>query len=222
MERFRIVRPGLPQETLDRQKPPASADATDDAALVAAVRVANPAVADAFCRRIWPQVDRTVRRLLGNNDAERDDMTQLALIEVVRSVSGYRGESSLDTWVSAVTAHVVYKHIRRRPPTRHVPLEAVVETIATGRSNSEQTLASREILQRILGHLEAAGEKLAWCFVLHDVLGYGLRDAARIMGVSEAAAQSRLVRGRKRIHDSIAADAELAHGLDRVPPPSSK
>lgn len=222
MERFRIVQPGLPRETLDRKKSPPGADAMDDAALVASVRASNPSVADAFCRRIWPQVDRTVRRLLGGNDAERDDMTQLALIEVVRAVSGYRGESSLDTWVSAVTAHVVYKHIRRKPPGRHVPLEAVVDTIASHRSNSEQAMATREILERVLGHLEAVGEKLAWCFVLHDVLGYGLREAARIMGVSEAAAQSRLVRGRKKIHEIIAADTELASQLDRVPPPSSK
>jgi len=195
----------------------------DDAALVTAVRMGNPAVADAFCRRIWPHVERTVRRLLGRNDSEREDITQMALIEVVRAVASYRGESSLDTWVSSVTAHVVYKQIRRRPLSRHVPLDALPEdAIASGRPSSERTLATREMLARILAHLDTVGEKLAWSFVLHDVLGYGLREVAQILGVSEAAAQSRLVRGRKRIHESIAADAELADLLGRLDPPSDQ
>jgi len=189
----------------------------DDAALVTAVRMGNPAIADAFCRRIWPHVDRTVRRLLGRNDSEREDITQLALIEVVRAVASYRGESSLDTWVSSVAAHVVFKQIRRRPLSRHVPLDALPEeAIASGRPTSERTLATRELLSRILAHLDRVGEKLAWSFVLHDVLGYGLREMARILGVSEAAAQSRLVRGRKRIHESIAADSELADLLGHL------
>lgn len=218
-EGIRIVRTG-PQDPGDRQKATVATGAMDDAALVAAVRAANPAVADAFCRRIWPQVDRTVRRLLGNRDEDREDLTQVALIEVVRSVAGYRGESSLDTWVSAVTAHVVYKYIRRKPPGRHVPLDAIAETVASGHAGGEQTLATREVLRRIVGHLDAVGEKLAWCFVLHDVLGYGLREVARMIGISEAAAQSRLVRGRKRIHESIAADPELTGRLERLPPPA--
>ena len=42
--------------------------AMDDATLLAEVRAGNPAVADAFCLRVLPTVDRTVRRLLGRDD----------------------------------------------------------------------------------------------------------------------------------------------------------
>ena len=183
----------------------------DDDTLISEIRAGNPAVADAFCIRVLPAVERTVRRLLGRDDGEREDLTQIAIIELVRAIGGFRGESSLDTWVSAVTAHVVYKQIRRRPLERHLSLDLVdEEMLRSRRPSGEGTLAVREILSRIVQHLDAIGEKLAWSFVLHDVLGHAVGEVAQITGVSEAAAQSRLVRGRRRLHERIAGDPELA------------
>jgi RNA polymerase sigma-70 factor (ECF subfamily) len=183
-----------------------------DAELVDAIRTGNQACADAFCRRVWPQVDRTVRRLVGRDDSEREDLMQVAIIELVKAIASYRGDCALDTWVAAVTAHVVYRQLRRRRRLyRNVSLDAVdAEALVSTRLDSEGVLVAREVLSRILGHLDSIGEKLAWIFILHDVLGYGLRDAANIVDISEAAAQSRLVRGRRRLHERIADDPELA------------
>jgi len=192
----------------------------DDATLVAEVKAGNPAVADAFCRRILPVVDKTVRRLLGRDDSEREDLAQIAIIELVKSIGRFRAESSLDTWVSAVTAHVVYKQIRRRPLGRHVSLDLVQdELLQSWRPTGEGVFAAREALSRVLRHLDAVGGKLAWSFILHDVLGHSLTEVASIMGVSEAAAQSRLVRGRARLHERIEDDPELAElfvDLERI------
>ena len=182
----------------------------EDAALIADVVTGKPEMAAAFCQRVWRPVDRTVRRLLGSDDSEYDDLVQLSIVELIRSVGGYRGEGSLDSWVSAVTAHVVYRFIRRRSIDRYVPLDSVQpDALHSPSPGGEDTLAQRESLARIVHHLKALGDKLAWTFVLHDVFGYQLRDVARIMGGSEAAAQSRLVRGRRRLHERIADDPVL-------------
>ncbi len=183
----------------------------DDTSLVAAIRAGDPVVAETFCRRVLPTVERTVRRLLGRDDGEREDLVQIAIIEIVRSIGRYRGASSLDTWVTSVTAHLVYKQIRRRSIERLVSLDGIQEeALPWSRSEGERSLATREILARIVKHLEAVGDKLAWTFVLHDVLGYDLGEVAQMMNASEAAAQSRLVRGRRRLHERIARDPELA------------
>lgn len=193
----------------------------DDAALIADTVAGRPERAGAFCQRVWRTVDRTVRRLLGHDDSEYDDLVQLAIVELIRSVRSFRGDGSLDGWVSAVTAHVVYRFIRRRSINRYVPIESVQpDALHSPDPTGEDSVAQRQSLARIVGHLDEIGEKMAWTFVLHDVLGYRLRDVARIMGGSEAAAQSRLVRGRRRLHELIAADPILLELRRATPGPA--
>jgi DNA-directed RNA polymerase specialized sigma24 family protein len=52
-------------------------------------------------------VEKTVRRLLGRSDGDFDDMVQVAMIELIRSLGRFRGECSVDTWTSTLSANVV-------------------------------------------------------------------------------------------------------------------
>ena len=208
----------IPREDQPAAAPPPSAD---DDALVAAVRRGDRAIAAAFCQRIWPQVDRTLGRLLGRGDPDRDDVGQLALIELVKSIGRYRGDCSLDTWVQTVTSHMVFKHIRRRRLERQVftNLLADDETEIAAPSlvvHGERREMSRDLLARVAALLGTINADRAWAFVLHDVLGYDLREIADMTKTSPAAAQSRLSRGRRDLHELIAGDAALAQLMSEL------
>jgi RNA polymerase sigma-70 factor (ECF subfamily) len=206
---------------LVQDRPPvrraASAPSLDDSELLAALRRGDPTAAAALHDRVRPQLDATLRRLLGPADVDRQDVAQKALIEIVFTIERYRGECSLDSWVSTVTAHVVYKHIRRRKTERRIFGVLTPDDLALpSSSRTGQEVMLRNVTDRVRAHLEGMDTNKAWTFVLHDVCGYDLREIADITGVSVAAAQTRLVRGRSDIHERIEADPELRGLLNGV------
>jgi RNA polymerase sigma factor (sigma-70 family) len=195
-----------------RQAAPPDRPMVDDRTLLAGVRSGDPAVASAFCDRVWPQVERTVRRLLGQGDPDRDDLEQLALIELVGTIDRYRGDCSLDTWSQTVASHVVFKHIRRRRIERQIFTDLLVDDgpYPAPASHDEQRSVTRELLGRVAALLDGMNHERAWAFILHDVLGYDLREVAQMTKASVSATQSRLVRGRRELHALIATTPDLA------------
>jgi RNA polymerase sigma-70 factor, ECF subfamily len=186
----------------------------DDARLVAAVRSGNASMAGAFYDRTRPAVEKTVQRLLGSRDSDWEDLVQVAMIELIHSLDRFRGECSLDTWSSTIAGNVVYKHIRRRSLERSI-FARELDPEDVPRSTQQQPVL-RGMVEQVRRHLEAMAHERAWTFLLHDVHGYSLDEVATITGASVAAAQSRLVRGRRELHERIAGDPDLAGGLDAL------
>lgn len=184
-----------------------------DQELVAAVNAGNDRVASALCLRVMPQIDRTIKRLLGRLDADHEDIAQLCLVEIINTIGRYRGDCTLDRWVQSVTAHIVFKHLRRRKLERRIFTQLLADDAHAGPVNLDRVAVTRALLSRIATHLDALPTPRAWAFMLHDALGYDLTEVAEMTACSVAAAQSRLSRGRRDLHERIAEDPELSELL---------
>ncbi len=194
----------------------APAPALDDAEILAAVRRGDPRAATALYHRARGQIERTLVRLLGRCDREHEDLLQLALIGLVDSISRFRGDCSLDTWTSRVTAHVVWKQLRQRTSERRVfDAEASTESAMDAAPDTERNVGARSLARRVRAHLDAMDPLKAWTVVLHDVCGHDLREIAEITECSVAAAQTRLSRGRIDLQERLAQDPELADEILR-------
>ncbi len=199
----------VPRSAPASARTPAQAS-LDDSQLRTAVRDGDPTAANAMVLRLAPRVRGTVRRLLGPADSDSDDVVQKSLFEIVRCIDGFRGESSLEAWAAALTARVVYKHIRRRRLERRFFATASPhETADEPRSDFSvidfaRHFEARDELARVFALLRTLDEERIFPYLLHDVCGFDLRETAEIVGTTVAAAQSRLVRGRRLVHDTLA------------------
>jgi RNA polymerase sigma-70 factor (ECF subfamily) len=176
----------------------------DEAILDAIVR-GDARLSAEICEGLIGVVDRTLVRMLGRREADHDDLVQASLEQIVLTI--YRGKfaqrCSLSTWAAAITSNIALHAIRKRRTERSLfdLFEDVAEVAPNARQpvNPEATLFARQDLERVRLHLSNMSERLARTLVLHDVLGCDLDETAGLMGVSPAAAQSRLSRGRREL-----------------------
>ena len=185
----------------------------DDSALIAAVKAHDPGAPRAFYDRVRPIVDRTLTRLLGKRDHEYEDVAQRVLAVIVETLDRFRGECPFDAWISILSARTAYRTIRRRRVERQLLVDMPPEESGPFVAGPSGAVAARQALERIRAELLRMEPTRAWAFVLHDVHGYDLKEISQITGSSLSAAQSRLVRGRKELHERIRADPALARYL---------
>jgi RNA polymerase sigma-70 factor (ECF subfamily) len=182
----------------------------DDHSLLAGLQERDPGACAAFYQRVRPMIDRVLCRLLGPADVDYEDVAQVALFEIVENTHRFRGECPLDAWLGIVTARSAFRQLRRRRLERRFFGKNPFGEASLRLTVAPAPFASREALEIIRDHLLRMNEARALTFLLHDVHGYSLQEIAQIMRVSVAAAQSRLVRGRRDLHERLEDDPGLA------------
>ena len=173
-----------------------------DAELIEALQRGEDWAATALYDRVQGPVVRTLARLLRQRQsAELEDLTQTTFERMIRFLTqrSLGGSCNLPGWSRAVATNVAIDFLRRDVSERRlfVPSESCVEELRATDAPAEASLDSRTSLRRVQTIIAAMSPKYAETVVLHDVLGHDLAEIADMMGVTVAATQSRLVRGRK-------------------------
>ena len=198
-----------------QSRPSLRAPLLDDSEILAAMRRGDGGAAASLHDRVRPTIDRTIRRLLGASDPDRDDVAQLAMVELVTTIDRYRGECSLDSWTATLTARLVFKQIRKRKlERRYFAFDEHPPEAASVRRASREVVV-RDILRRVETLLSPVEDVKVWTFLLHDAWGYDLKEVAHITETTVTAAQTRLVRGRAEVHALLEADPELAFAIGK-------
>lgn len=148
-----------------------------------------------------PIVEAAVRRLTGRNDSEYEDLVQSALEVVLGAMRARREDDAhVVQWVSAVARNVAIDKLRARTRERRVIFGEIECEPASERSVGPEHLTHvRRELQRVDCALQDIGHARAMVVYLHDALGYQLAEVAEALALTPAAAQSRLVRGRRAL-----------------------
>jgi len=157
-----------------------------------------------------PGLLRFARRLT-RTTADAEDLVQDTLTRAIERAHIFRGESSLATWLHRIEHHLAVDGARR---DREVPVDdvATATDVEQRWSQDEYTVdaealvtraQTREELEDALVHLPLVYRTAV---VLHDAEGLTVPELARIQGVSLAAAQQRVRRGRMMLVSELSRD----------------
>lgn len=175
----------------------------NDRELVERVKAGDPEAERALYERHVDRVFRLAFRMTGDEVLAKD-LTQDAFVRAFDRIDGFRGESSLATWLHSVTASVVLNGLRkvRRIRERERDLEA-----ARSLSGSERR-TEPDLRERLTAAIAGLPDGYRTVFVMHDVEGYTHQEIAAALGVAEGTSKAQLSRARAKLRVELADFAE--------------
>ena len=182
----------------------------DDAELV---RRALARDADAF-RTIMQRHNRRLYRIargILRNSTEAEDAVQDAYIAAFSHLAGYRGDSSLATWLSRITMNEALGRLRRRRSAGEIaPLEEarteaeiIQFPLSAPNDDPERTMAQREILRLVEQAIDELPDVYRLVFVTRVVEGMSIEETADLVGIKPETVKTRLHRARQLVRDHL-------------------
>ena len=140
---------------------------SDDAELVRRALIRDDTAFRTIMERHNRRLYRIARSIL-QNDSEAEDVVQEAYVKAFTHLDGFRGDSTLATWLSRITMNEALGRLRRQRPAMDLDTFEAQRTEAqiikfpqtVTSDDPERTMAQREILQLV----ERATDKLPEIF----------------------------------------------------------
>jgi RNA polymerase sigma factor (sigma-70 family) len=121
--------------------------------------------------------------------AAAEELFQDAWMRVIEARSRYAPQARFTTWLYTIAHNLVVDHWRRKGLTL---VELNEEVGATSPDNPARQAEAREALGRFLHVLEALPAAQREAFLLHEEGGLSVAEIAKVTGIGEEAAKSRL------------------------------
>jgi len=171
----------------------------DDRELIGRVLAGDPSAERALYDAHVDRVFRLVYRMAGDLDRAQD-WVQETFIRAFQRLPGFRGESTLSTWLCSIAISVALNGLRkvRRVRDREVALE---HATPAGAPRAEPDPDLRTRLREAIGALPDGYRAV---FVMHDVEGYTHEEIARVLGVQPGTSKAQLFRARARLREALA------------------
>lgn len=173
----------------------------------------TPLTPERVFREYAPRVYHLARRLLGNT-TDAEDVTQDVLLQVVRKLDTYRGESAFPTWLHRVTVNAALAHRRKRAnrdegrvfdPLDHFSAEGLHNgPVKRWTMRPDQPMIDQERKRLIEQSIAQLPEMYRDVYVLADVEQLPNAEIAELLDLNLPGVKSRLHRARLMMRDLLA------------------
>lgn len=172
---------------------------------------AQEAAARDLFRRYRTRVHAALYRILGGN-AEMEDLLQETFIQVFASLSSWRAEASLATWIDRIAVRVAYRAIARRRGQTALTVDAPTAEGVLELDGADASLA-REGVRRFYRALDDLAPASRIAFALHELDGRPLAEVAAITSATLTATKLRVWRARRALDAAARRDPVLREFL---------
>jgi RNA polymerase sigma-70 factor (ECF subfamily) len=182
----------------------------DEAEFVTELQAGSAAAFDWLVTHYHASVYNLVFGILGDA-ADAADVTQEVFLKAYRGIRGFRGGSSLKTWLYRISVREALNH--RRWWKRHLRWQTSMDSANDVQHPAEfraataspfDELAANEtqrVVRRALGQLPEAFRSAV---ILRDLEGLAYEEIAEVLEVSIGTVKSRILRGRRLLRQMLA------------------
>jgi len=163
-------------------------------------------------KEFQPKVQRYLSRMVGPSDAE--DLTQEVLVKIHHSLSTFRGDSRLSTWIYRIAANTALDRLRQREGARGFTEALSLEMeedggngITLGIGAQEASMDQQVIRKEMNGCIREIIDTLPTDYrtviVLSELEGLTDQEMAEALGVSLRTVKIRLHRARAHLKKEL-------------------
>lgn len=173
-----------------------------DLELIDAVKSGNTGAFAEIIDRYQHVVASTVFGFLGECQ-EAEDIGQEVFIRFYKSISNFRGDAQLSTYLTRIAINLSLNEIKRRNRKKMFSLDYWINSKA-GQSDSSVSQSNFEKKELIYFAIDKLEPKFRSVLVLRIIDGYSTDETAKILSLPKGTVLSRLARAQQKLKKILA------------------
>src|SRR5689334_9251106 len=147
------------------------------------------------------------------NDADAEEVAQEAVLKAFTSLAQFRGEAKFSTWLIQITVNEARMRLRRYRSHLYDSIDAAQvgddgeyfpKDYADWREIPSQAAESKQLRKALAEAMLGLGDKYRQVFMMRDVQGLSTEETCALLGLTESAVKTRLLRARLMMRDALA------------------
>jgi RNA polymerase sigma-70 factor (ECF subfamily) len=150
-----------------------------------------------------------------HNEGDAEGALQDTYIRIFERISRFRGQSTLETWMTTIMVNVCRDRLRRRKVRRALPLDWLRDQARD--EDVTREVAARSQRQTLWSMVDRLDDKHRLPVILHYHEGWSCGEVAEILAIRTSTVYSRLNTARVRLRAML--QAESRPGIERARKP---
>lgn len=160
---------------------------------------------DAFGEIVETYRDRLFGLAIGilRDRSAAEDVVQETFIKAFKNLKGFRGDSSIYTWLYRIAVNTAHNHLRRASRRVEVDFDDVAPIIEARGQNPAESTANAELGVAIDGAIQNLPPRQREVFMLHYFERMTHREIAEVLGVTEGAVKANFFHAVQKLKGAL-------------------